>query len=965
VTTGLTSADPLLEDLTAAQREAVQYDRGPLLIIAGAGTGKTTVITRRIASLIASKQAQADEILALTFTEKAAQEMEARVDLLVPYGYLEVSIKTFHAFGDALLREHALALGLSSEFRVLSRAEQVVFLRQHIFGLPLERFRPLRDPTRYVSALVALYARAKDEAVSPEEFLAQAQPNEPMAELAGAYAAYQELLQANDAVDFGDQVLLAVRLLEAHPDIRQTVQARYRFILVDEFQDTNFAQFRLLQLLANPSAHVTVVGDDDQSIYKWRGAAISNVLKFLEHYEHVHTVVLQENFRSGQALLDCAYRLIRFNDPDRLEVHRGIEKRLLAQGTHPASPPTFRAFDTVSSEADWVAATIREGLAAGRRPGDFAVLVRSNREADGFLRALNVAGLPWQFSGASGLMFRPESKMLISCLKALADPNDSLSWYHVASSPLYACPMDDLTTLMAAGRRAHRSVREMLLVMDGEQGLAGALSHEGRERLGQLLRDVSRLLELSRSYSAGQLLYRWLSDRGLLTTLGRAETEEQVAQLQTIGRFFDQLQRIEGLGSGSLPELMRQMELFRALGNDPVEGEDAFADRVRVMTIHKAKGLEFPIVFMVGLVQGRFPTPKRGDPIELPDALIKDLLPSGDYHLQEERRLCYVGMTRAQETLYLSCAYDAGGKTMRKVSQFVCEALDLPAASGARGASGGARRPSARERIERSAFAQPVVVPPSSAAGQPAGPLRLDAQGLDDYSTCPLKYRYSKVVRLPVLRHHLVIYGAALHKAVEEFFKARLAGRPVTEAQVVRTFELAWHSEGFLTRAHEERRLEQGREVLRRFFRQQQERPEAPTMIEQKFAFPLDDNVVVGRWDRVDCREGETVIIDYKSSEVRDQRTADRRAAESLQMRIYALAWQTLHGNLPARMELRFLDTGIIGTTVFTVEDLEACRQLIRDAATGIRAHRFEARPQEFACHWCAFQEVCPAALHL
>ena len=343
----LTTGPAALDGLHPAQRQAVTYVGGPLLIIAGAGTGKTTVITHRIAHLIASKQARPEEILALTFTDKAATEMEDRVDLLVPYGYLGVSLKTFHAFGDELVREHAVKLGLSPHVRVLTQAEQLVFLRRHVFDLPLEQFRPLADPARYLEALATVFARAKDEAVGPEEFIAYAKELERqssgpaadealrsqarrMHELAKSYTAYERLLRENDTVDFGNQVLLAIQLLERHPEVLADVQRRFRYLLVDEFQDTNFAQFRLLQLLAQPQTNITVVADDDQSIYKWRGAAISNVLKFLEHYASVRTVVLTENFRSSQPLLDCAYRLIRFNNPDRLEVRQGIDKRLVA-----------------------------------------------------------------------------------------------------------------------------------------------------------------------------------------------------------------------------------------------------------------------------------------------------------------------------------------------------------------------------------------------------------------------------------------------------------------------------------------------------------------------------------------------------------------------------------------------------------------------------------------------------------
>jgi len=973
------TADPVqpdqrwLEDLTVTQRAAVTHEGGPLLIIAGAGTGKTTVVTRRIAWLIATKRARPEDILALTFTEKAAAEMEERIDLLLPYGYVNVSVSTFHAFGDQLLRDHALKIGRSSTCRVLSQAEQLVFLRRHVFDLPLQELRPLNDPTRFLEALAGVFARAKDEAVTPEAFLAYAQSLAQDAhaseddavkahatrirEIAGAYAGYQQCLLQQDMVDFGDQVLLAVRLLEQSPDVRALLQQRFRYLLVDEFQDTNFAQFRLLQLLARPESNVTVVADDDQSIYKWRGAAISNVLKFLDHYPMVRSIVLTENFRSSQQILDCAYRLIRFNDPDRLEVRQGIDKRLIARASRAQAQVRFHAFDTASSEADWVARTIRDAVESGaRRPSDHAILVRSNRDADLFLRALNVAGIPWQFSGASGLLFREESKMLISCLKALADPQDSLSWYHVASSPLYRCPMEDLANVLTKATRAHESFRTVIERLDQDPELNAQLSQQGKRQLAQLRDDAQRLLEASRTASGGQLLYRWLQERGFLAQLCRSDRPEESLQLQTVARFFNQLRRVEDLVGPSLPELMQHLELFQALGNEPVNEDDAWADRVNVFTIHKAKGLEFPVVFLVRLVHGRFPTPQRRDPLELPDALIQDILPSGDYHLQEERRLFYVGMTRAKEELHLTAAYDYGGKTVRKVSQFVLEALELATPNLP------AKRASARELIERSNVQSPLPVTPVPASRTM---LRLDPHGVDDYLTCPLKYRYSHLLNIPVLRHHLVVYGAALHKAIEQFFKRRLQGASMTEEELLTIFERSWTSEGFLTREHEQLRLDQGRETLRRFFARQCAAPEVPTFIEEKFAFPLDDLLVVGRWDRVDRQPEGAVIIDYKSSEVRDQQIADRRTRESLQLLVYALAWHTLHGELPARVELRFLETDLIGQAQITERDLERAKRFLREAAHGIRAQDFHALPQDHTCRWCAFQAICPYAFQV
>ncbi len=976
----------LLDGLTDRQRLAVIHERGPLLIIAGAGTGKTTVITRRIAWLIGRQLAKPSEILALTFTEKAAMDMQERVDILLPYGYTDVAISTFHAFGDRLLREHAVEAGLAPQLRVLSRAEQLVFLRQHLFELPLDRFRPLRDPARYVEALATIIGRAKDEAVTPEEFLDVAQRRrqapsrdgdrggtiaaaEEVSQRAGAatdqavveelaefYAAYQRILRQEQLLDFGDQMLLAIQLFTEHPSLLAAYRSRFRYILVDEFQDTNFAQFRLLELLAEPTSNVTVVADDDQSIYKWRGAAISNVLKFLERYQDVRRLVLTENFRSNQAILDSAYRLIRCNDPDRLEVKEHIDKRLTAMRTLPPVEPTLAMLDTASSEADWVAHQIRAQLEAGsRRPGDFAILVRTNREADLFLRALNVCAIPWTFSGATGLFSTEEGKLLLSCLKTLSDPEDSLSAYHVISSSLYQSTMDDLVRCLAEARRNNRSLRSVLEAVGASSPQAPPVSDEFRAMVEAFLRDVAHLVELSRGHSPGQLLYRWLSDTGWLKRQTAFEQAHGVERLQTVAQFFDQLRRFEQLVGNRLPELMDALPFFQAVADAPGgEPEALSADRVNVLTIHKAKGLEFPVVFMVSLVQGRFPTTNRRDPIELPEDLIKDILPAGDYHLQEERRLFYVGMTRAKEQLYLTAAYDYGGRSVRKISQFVVEALSLSTAPPIVSLP-------LRERIERSRPPQPLQleVRPSPLPE----PLRLDAHGVDDYLTCPLKFRYSHALRLPIMRHHLVIYGSALHKAVEAFYTRQLAGQPIEEDELVHVFEEAWSSEGFLSHEHEQRRLAQGREVIRRFWREQQEHPERPSMIEEKFTFPLDDFIVTGRWDRVDISADGAVIIDYKSADVSDQAQADRRTRDSLQMGVYALAWYQLHGQLPHHVELRFLETGLTGRATLTNTDLERTIERLRETAAGIRALEFGPRPQEISCKWCAYQAICPASV--
>src|SRR4026209_2150339 len=369
----------ILEGLNAPQAAAVTHETGPLLIIAGAGTGKTTVITRRIAYLIptradrppatprrtapprAPRAARPSEILALTFTDKAAAEMEERVDTLVPYGYADVQIATFHAFGDRLIKENALELGLTPDSRVLTRAEEVIFLRDHLFEFPLKHYRPLGDPTRHLQAILSQWSRLKDEDVGPDEYLALAERllaaatdderrlhAEQHLELARTSSQYQTLMPRLGQIDFGDQIVEALRLFRTRPHVLRRHQERYKHILVDEFQDTNYAQFELVKLLAARHRNVGVVGDDDQAIFRFRGASMSNILDFDRSYPDARQVVLLENRRSPQAVLDAAYRLIQHNNPDRLEVAQNIDNRLVSTAGTRGAPPDL-ARDTVST----------------------------------------------------------------------------------------------------------------------------------------------------------------------------------------------------------------------------------------------------------------------------------------------------------------------------------------------------------------------------------------------------------------------------------------------------------------------------------------------------------------------------------------------------------------------------------------------------------------------------------------
>jgi len=1022
-----TGLEELLGGLNAEQRRAVTHGEGPLLVVAGAGTGKTQVITRRIAWLIATRRAKPSEILALTFTDKAAEEMQLRVDQLVPYGYADTAISTFHAFGDRLIREFAFELGLAPDVRVLGRAEVVVFLRERLFELGLDAYLPLGDPTKFLGALAQLFARCRDEDVSPDAYAAHARRlladadalaeagaggSEPDAdavaaareqaarqgELAGAYARYTSLLREHGAIDFGDQVALALQLVRQSAVAREMLQSRYRYILVDEFQDTNRAQAELVALLAERHRNVTVVGDDDQSIYRFRGAAISNILEFRERYRGARTVVLRRNYRSLAPILDSAHRLVRFNDPDRLEVRVGISKRLTPERSAPdAAPVRHHAFATVAEEADWIAAEIRRRVEAGARPRDHAVLVRANADADAILRALNVAGLPWRFSGTSGLYARPEIRVLLALLRLVADPGSSVDLFAIAASEQYAIPAGDLAEVAGSARRRHRSLFELLEELEAQPGIL-RLSQPGRAALGRLLADVRRYRDLAQRRPAGEVLYAYLRDTGWLAELAGASSVAAEERLANIGRFFDIVRTQSALlADDRAVFLARHLTTLIEAGDDPATADpDPDVDAVHVMTVHKAKGLEFPIVFLPGLVADRFPARARREPLALPVELVDEVLPEGDGHVQEERRLFYVAMTRARDELILSHAAESGGGRVRRVSPFVIEALDLPTAG-----FGPAAFPSSSHvagPASRIAAAEPRPEVPEAERLPIDGPLTLSHSAIDAYLTCPLRYKFSQVVRVPTAPHHSLVYGAALHQAVQEFHRSQARGRPLTEPELLASFDAAWSNEGFVSREHELARLEAGRDALRRF-RTSQLEPGAvvPAWVEREFSFALGGDRIRGRFDRVDIvpvaapsvavtggaspdvptvlradvvepmlellGPEEVTITDYKSSDVRDPAVARQRARDSLQLQIYAMAYEAMTGRLPDAVQLHFLDSGLVGRAEVEPSRLEKARVKIATAAAGIRARDYEPTPTMLACTYCPFRDICPSSV--
>jgi DNA helicase-2/ATP-dependent DNA helicase PcrA len=579
------------------------------------------------------------------------------------------------------------------------------------------------------------------------------------------------------------------------------------------------------------------------------------------------------------------------------------------------------------------------------------VLVRTNADADPILRALSVRGVGWRFSGASGLYARPAVRLLQSFLRAVADPDATVDVYALATAEPYRLGGEDLSRIVETARRTNRSLWTVL----GEvaEGRPPHLSPETRRGAQRLVDDLRSSMDLAHERPAGEVLYEFLRRTGTLATLaaGGPGVEES---LLDIARFFEIIRRESSLlQDPRVPFVARHLRTLVEAGDDPSapDVDEPAAGVVSVLTVHKAKGLEFRSVFVAGMADGRFPL--RGRPEALP---FLPNLAAGDRvridELAEERRLCYVAMTRARDELILTSAADTGGRRLRRASPFIAEALDELGVSQPAGTD-----PLARLERAGNPAPDPVTLVPG---GIPGGALSFTQ--LEDYIACPARYRYRHVLRLPVPPHHAISYGVALHEALAAFGRSQIQGRPLSEEGLLEGFARAWSGEGFLSREHEEARLAAGRQALVRCRERLLAAPGWPVAVEEPFAMVLDGIRVQGRFDRIDETPDGIVITDFKSSDVRDPVRARERARDSLQLALYALAWQAREGSLPHAVQLSFVDSGVIGRVTPDRGRMARAAGKVRSVADGVLVGSFSATPGAVTCGFCPFHEICPSS---
>ena len=631
----------ILQSLNPVQKEAASCTEGPLLILAGAGSGKTRVLTHRIAYLIEEKGVNPWNIMAITFTNKAAQEMRDRVDRLVEFGAESIWVATFHSSCVRILRRYIDRLGYDNHFTIYDTDDQKSVIRKAVKELDL-------DPKQYREGpLLGVISTAKNEMIEPQDFETQAGGDFRMCQEAKIYKAYQKTLIDNNAVDFDDLLLLTVRLLRENRDILEAYQERLRYIMVDEYQDTNSVQFELIRLLSGKYHNLCVVGDDDQSIYKFRGADITNILSFEETFPGAKVVKLEQNYRSTNNILEAANAVIA-NNAHRKEKHLWSEN---GEGKE----VSFIHYETAYGEAEDVIDKIQTSVHMGKHQyQDCAILYRTNAQSRAFEEKCIKKSVPYRLVGGVNFYQRQEIKDILAYLKTIDSGRDDLSVTRIVNVPKRGIGQVTLNKLAVYASEHGMRLFQAMEQVEQISGIGKAA-----DKIKGFVNQIMVFRALAKELDAAELIESILEQTGYLEELEKLEEDKAQAKQENLEEFQNKAaDYYANHDEAALTDFLEEVALVADIDNMGSE-----ADSLTLMTLHSAKGLEFPVVYMTGMEEGLFPSymsMNSGDP--------------GD--IEEERRLCYVGITRAMQQLTLTAAKQRmvhGNIQYSAISRFVKE----------------------------------------------------------------------------------------------------------------------------------------------------------------------------------------------------------------------------------------------------------------------------------------------------
>jgi DNA helicase II / ATP-dependent DNA helicase PcrA len=979
---------------TDQQRQAIEHVRGPMLVVAGAGTGKTTVLARRIAHLINRQTAKPDEILAVTYTRNGAAELVARTgNILYPdLGPQPAAAKllssglradTFHAYCFSLLHDAGI------KFALLSDEDFFVLLRRRLGELQLKHFIKAADPGKFLKELMEFFRRCHDELRTPDDYdsycarlerqeiplprVAKSKDAELMQqeevlgrchEIARAFRCIEGLLKQEGLGTFGHIITRAVDVLGSRYGMLKRAQKRARFILIDEFQDSNVAQIQLTKLLAGDDANVFAVGDPDQAIYRFRGATSGAFDQFLKTFgaERVKRVTMSENRRSTPPILRCAYQAIQCN-PEVGSVE-------LKQGGWPRQPLSCARWEREKGlakapmvhaivhnrkqEASFIADVIE--TTRQRRPAlrysDFAVLYRNHRHRREVADELRRRGVPVRVRGAD-LFDTPEVRDAVAVFRILDGP-DPVALFRVAALPQFSVDPEQLRTeLRLAGKS--RSIESALEKVSGGVEVVKAVGEARR-----LLADANGMLPTAISITRSCFQ---LGDSFPLQRLQQFASDwerkpRQISADRTLHQFLDYIALFQE-ADGFLSEDSADDDPVSALVGNP-SGEPP--DAVQLMTVHAAKGLEFPCIFVVRVVSQSFPSLYKEALVEFPQELrSKDTAAESapkTLHQEEERRLFYVALTRARDELYICGPFGRGQKDLTPPG-YMRELL-------------GKRDSVLRGAIECTQLSQGVLIEKMHAAAEPlprvsqwvqlpprdhASLRELSASAIDQYERCPLAYKLSRDWRIPEEPVARMQFGAAMHLAMKAHFDGVRAGQPLEEETVIACFRDEFSKTKIEEEIQRDLYQREGREQLTRFLHSDLSKPKGDILhTEGSFSFVIGNATVRSRMDRLDqIGEGEVVIVDYKTGKPKTQEDAD----DSLQLSIYALAAQRM-GFTTASLVFINLENCTEVESSRTAAQLRETENKVIEVAAEIAAGKFDPEPG-LVCKGCSYRSICPA----
>jgi DNA helicase-2/ATP-dependent DNA helicase PcrA len=931
------------------QQAAVAHRGGPCLVLAGPGSGKTRIIVERFLALNEEGVAPSAQLV-LTYTRKAAAEMRSRAEAAHGSFGGEPPLSNYHSFAGRVVREWGWLAGISPAFRIADEAERWLHLESVLATLkPRTLWNPVR-PHDLVDSILDVIGKAKQELVTPDRYAqwaadallatddaAERALLDRHVEIAAVYQALDERYMRRAVLDHDDTILRAEQLLREHDAPRRAVCDAIEYVMVDEYQDTNYAQARLVETLVASHRNILVVADDDQAIYKFRGASLANLDRFSRTYPDHARVVLSHNYRSTPPIVGAAGAIIAVADPTSR-----IAKTLLAERQDGDPVELWDASDE-RSEVLGVASECRRLIDAGTRAADIAWLFRRHADMRAAIGALRETGVPYQVQGGRGFFTQPEIKDLLALLAAAADPSDSQALLRCLQLPSWKVSNRGRLALVQLCSEHDTSLLDLVA-----NAGASSLDEHDATAAARCITDVQALQAMSARDDVRELFYEALERSDFL---GLLDQQDELARMQTganLNKFGELLESFADWSDDHrLATALGYLEVLRNSRNaDELATIDAVDEGVMLLTTHSAKGLEWPVVILSGCVESRWPGrwTVSASALALPAALVPELPPPGDAVIDEERRLFYVAATRARDRLVLSRAR----RYPRSFKDETPSPFLAPVASG----------------VDTWAREVPTAAPLRPRATRAAG--RRSAErlsvGVSDirvFKQCPRRFEYRHRYRMPVRDSLQSWFGTLVHVVLQNAAMRRVAGEEVDENTVATIWNSAWTTTRGPKGTHPELR-ELGEQQLRRYVASTAWKDASVAAVEETFSLALDHADVRGRWDRLDTDgSGAMTVVDYKTGPPRDEEQLRR----DIQVRAYAVAVSRRERSDDVAVELHHLQTGEVTRVPFTRDQLDTSYRFLsvtaRDMATAWRDGDFPPHPSTWNCPRCEYRTVC------